>query len=203
MVFSFGQPRKKEAQRLLEDKKAFYDALGRADPAAIRLLAGKIAGNVRQAALRATLSIEDAEELVHDAVVVTIANIQSQAFLFSDFSPVAYANGVARKLIANRARAKKPIQETLENNEMFSDYDPEAYFNNKELERLIGKLLGKLGENCQQLLRLKYFDNLRDQEIVDQQLTPYNSTNSLKSKRNQCMGKLIEIAKASGLLEEI
>ncbi len=203
MVFSFVLPRKKEAQRFLEDNKAFYDALGRAEPGAIRVLAGKIAGNVRQAALRAALSTEDAEELVHDAVVVTIANIQNQTFLFSDFSPVAYANGVVRKLIANRVRARKPAQEALEDNEMFSDYDPEIYLNNKELEHLIGKLLGKLGENCQQLLRLKYFDNLRDQEIVDQQLTPYHSTNSLKSKRNQCMGKLIELAKASGLLDEI
>jgi RNA polymerase sigma factor (sigma-70 family) len=203
MAFSISIFQKTEERKLLSDKQAFYDALGRAEPAAIRALAGKIAYDVKQAALHAALSAEDAEELINDAVMITITNVQNQTFLYSDFSPAAYAKGVARKLIANRIRTKKPKQEQLEDNGMTSDYDPEDYVNNKELELLVGKLLGKLEENCRQLLRLKYFENLRDKEIVEQNLTSYSSTTSLKSKRNQCMNKLIEIAKETGLLDDI
>jgi DNA-directed RNA polymerase specialized sigma subunit len=100
-------------------------------------------------------------------------------------------------------RTKKPRHEALEDFETTSDINPEAYLNNKELEQLVGKLLGKLEENCRQLLRLKYFENLRDKEIVEQNLTSYSSTTSLKSKRNQCMNKLIEIANETGLLDGI
>ncbi|MBL7827239.1 MAG: sigma-70 family RNA polymerase sigma factor [Saprospiraceae bacterium] len=191
----------KAEKNLLADKKGLYEALGRAEPGAIRALANKIAYDVRQATLRAGLAAEDAEELLNDAVVITINNIRNQAFQFAEFSPAAYANGVARKLIANRVRTKKPVQQDLEEVSLHSELNPEAYLNNKELEGIIGKLLHNLGENCQQLLRLKYFENMRDKEIIEQALTPYNSTTSLKSKRNQCLNKLIEIAMEAKVLE--
>lgn len=200
MTFSISKLLKAEKD-LLADKKGFYEALGRAEPVAIRALAGKLAYDVRQATQHAGLTAEDAEELLNDAVVITITNIQNQAFQFADFSPAAYANGVVKKLIANRLRTKKPRQEALEDNVFASDFDPEVYLSNKELESVMGKLLGSLGENCQQLLRLKYFDNLRDKEVVEQKLAPYTTTTSLKSKRSQCLNKLIEIAKSAGLLD--
>ncbi len=193
----------KEEKALLADKQAFYHALGRAAPAAIRALAGKISYDVKQATLQAGFTVEDAEEIVNDAVVITISNIQNQSFLFAEFSPAAYANGVARKLLANRIRTKKPRQQELEDTTPAKDFNPETYLNNKELETTIGKLLGKLEENCRKLLRLKYFDNLRDKEIVEQKLTPYTSTTSLKSKRNQCLNKLIELAKAAGIAADL
>jgi len=200
MTFSISKLLKAEKD-LLADKKGFYKALGRAEPVAIRALAGKLAYDVRQATQHAGLTAEDAEELLNDAVVITITNIQNQAFQFADFSPAAYANGVVKKLIANRLRTKKPRQEALEDNFFASDFDPEVYLSNKELESIMGKLLSSLGENCQQLLRLKYFDNLRDKEVVEQKLAPYTTTTSLKSKRSQCLNKLIEIAKSAGLLD--
>lgn len=191
----------KTKKDLLTDKKGFYEALGRAEPVAIRALAEKIAYDVKQAAQQAGLTAEDAEELLNDAVVITITNIQKQTFQFTDFSPAAYANGVVRKLIANRVRTKKPVQQELEALQLVSEFDPEAYLHGKELEAIIGKLLGSLGENCQKLLRLKYFENLRDKDIIEQKLTPYTSTTSLKSKRNQCLSKLIEIAREARVLE--
>jgi RNA polymerase sigma factor (sigma-70 family) len=203
MTFSFSLPQKKEEQRLLGDKQAFYDALGRGEPAAIRALAGKIRHDTTRLALFANLTAEDAEELVNDAVVITITNINNHTFLFSDFSPVAYAKGVIRKLIANQLRTKKPVRVQLEDNEVASDYDPVVYLSNKELEKIVGRILGKLEENCRQLLRLKYFENLRDKDIVEQNLTPYTSTTSLKSKRSQCMNKLMELAHEMGIVNEI
>lgn len=200
MTFSISKLQRAEKD-LLADKKGFYEALGRAEPAAIRALASKISYDVRKSAKRAKLTAEDTEELLSDAVFITITNIQKQTFQFADFSPAAYANGVVRKLIANRLRIKKLEQEAFDDEAHLSEFDPESYLNRKELESIMGKLLGSLGENCQQLLRLKYFDNLRDKEVVEQELTLYTSTTSLKSKRNQCLNKLIEKAKEAGLLQ--
>lgn len=200
MTFSKSKLQDEEKQ-LLADKRAFYEALGRAEPVAIRALAGKIAYDVQQATRKVGLTAEDAEELLNDAIVITISNIQKQTFLFTDFSPVAYANGVVKNLIANRLRVKKPVKQELNDVMIASDLDVETYLNNKELEFIIGYLLDKLEENCRQLLQLKYFENLRDKEVVEQGLTPYSTTDSLKSKRNKCLNKLIELAKGTKILD--
>lgn len=201
MPLSFSSFRNEE-KYLLNNKKAFYDALGMAQPVAIRALAGKISFNVKQAAKQAGLMPEDAEELLNDAVFITISNIRDGSFEFDGVSPAAYANGVVRKLISGRLRSKKTRQEELKDYAHASSFDPETYLNDKELETIMGQLLGKLEENCRNLLRLKYFENLRDKEIIEQKLTPYTTTTSLKSRRNQCLNKLIEIAKATGLLDD-
>lgn len=86
----------------MSDNQMFFEALGRAEPAAIRELAAKIVTGVRQASARAGLSPQDAEETLNDAVVITISNIREGKFQYMDFSPATYASGVARKLIANR-----------------------------------------------------------------------------------------------------
>lgn len=181
------------------DNQLFFEALGRADPAAIRQLAAKIATGVRQASARAGLMPQDAEETLNDAVVITISNIRDGKFQYMDFSPATYASAVVRKLIANRVRVKKPAAQELDNLPLLSDMNPEAYMQAKERQKLVGQLLQKLEETCRQLIQLKYFNTLRDEEIVDQQLTSFTSVNSLKSKRSQCLKKLAGLALEAGI----
>lgn len=181
------------------DNQSFFDALGRAEAPAIRQLAAKIAFVVQQAAAQAGLSPQDAEETLNDAVVITLSNIRDGRFQFMDFSPATYAAGVARKLIANRVRVKKPATMEPDNLPLLSDLNPEAYLQNKERQNLVGELLKRLEETCRQLIKLKYFDTLRDEEIVARQLTPFTSINSLKSKRSQCLKKLAALALEAGI----
>lgn len=103
------------------DNQSFFDALGRAEAPAIRQLAAKITFGVQQAAAQAGLAPQDAEETLNDAVVITISNIRDGKFQFRDFSPATYATGVARKLIANRMRVKKPAAQEIENLPLLSD----------------------------------------------------------------------------------
>ncbi|MBV6441752.1 MAG: hypothetical protein EPGJADBJ_03441 [Saprospiraceae bacterium] len=185
------------------DNQSFFEALGRAEPAAIRQLAAKIVTGVRQMSARAGLSPQDAEEILNDAVVITISNIREGKFRFMDFSPATYASGVARKLIANRVRVKKPAAQELDNLPLLSDMNPEAYVQDKERQKLVGQLLQQLEETCRQLIQLKYFNTLRDEEIIDKQLTPFTSVNSLKSKRSQCLKKLAGLALEAGITSVI
>jgi len=186
-------------KKLLSDKKAFFDALGRVDTSAVKLLRQKINYDVRQAARQTNLSPEDAEELLNDAVVITVTNIKKGKFLYTDFSPAAYAQGVVRKLIANRIRTYKPKYEELEKVSLASGFDPEKYLQDKERQSIIGALLERLGENCRQLIKMRYFRQLKDQEIIDQQLTTYSSLGSLKSKRSQCLKELGALARNAGI----
>ncbi len=179
--------------------QSFFNALGRAEAPAIRLLAGKIAFGVQQAAARAGLSPQDAEETLNDAVVITISNIRDGKFQYLDFSPATYAAAVARKLIANRIRTKKPAALEPDNLPLLSDLNPEAYLNDKERQTLVGQLLQRLEDTCRQLIQLKYFNTLRDEEIIDRQLTQFTSVNSLKSKRSQCLKRLAGLALEAGI----
>lgn len=188
-------------QKLLLDKKAFFEALGRAESQAIRLLSQKIIYELKDATAQAQLTSEDAEELLNDAIVVTISNIRNGKFVFSDISPVAYAKGVVRKLIANHLRTKKPRKKELEDSDALSDFDPFAYLEDKERQAVVGQLLKRLGENCHNLLVMKFFSHLKDEEIITQGLAPYTSVGSLKSKRSQCLKKLAELARQAGILE--
>lgn len=187
--------------RWLSDKRAFYDALGRVEPTAVKLLSEKIKYEVRKASKAAGLQSEDAEELLNDVVVITISNIKKGQFPFSDYSPVAYAKGVLRKLIANRIRSKKPRQEELDNLNLVSDFSPEKYMQDKERQSIVSKLLEKLGENCRNLIKMKYFKQLRDAEIIEQKMTAYSSINSLKSKRSQCLKQLEGLTRGVGIKE--
>lgn len=185
------------------DNQAFFDALGKAETSAIQLLARKISYGVKLAATNAGLRPEDAEEILNDAMVITITNIREGKFQFMEFSPATYATGVARKLVANRIRTQKPRSQELENLPLVSELDPEKYLKDKERQSIVGALLEKLEKTCRQLIQLKYFQPLRDQEIIDRRITEFTTVNSLKSKRSQCLKKLAGLALDSGVQEMI
>ncbi len=181
------------------ENHTLFESLKRAETGAIQQLAVQITPGTRRAALNARLSLLDAEELVNDALVITINNIRKGSFQFQNFTAAAYANGVVRKLIANRIRTKKPSSKPLSGFENIADFSPEEYLQKKEKEQYIGKLFAKLGDTCRKVLHLKYFENLRDQEIISKAMTSFTSINSLKSKRSQCLKKLVTLAKANPL----
>ena len=177
------------------EQKDFFDALRNAETKAIRQLAAKISFGAKQAARNAQLSAEDTEELINDALVITIKNIRLGKFQFQNISPTSYALGVIRKLIANRIRSKKPATAPLSGTENLVDFSPDEYFRKKELEQLLKRLLSKLGATCQKIIQLKYYEGRKDAEIINQKLVDFSSINSLKSKRSQCLKNLIQIAK--------
>ena len=192
---------KREQTDLLSNKKALFDALGKMNPAAVRLLAGKIEYDIRQATKNGGLSPEDAEELINDAVVITVANIKKGTFPFIDSSPVAYAKGVGRKLIANRIRKQRPKSDDLNKVQIASDFNPDKYMQDKERRNIVKTLLERLGENCRNLLQLKYFSHLRDQEAIDKGMVAYSTVGSLRAKRSQCLKELEGLARGAGITQ--
>lgn len=181
-----------------KDKQAFFAALKELDGAAIRLLSVRLSGLIKSLPNIYLLQKEDIEELKNDAILVALKKMEDGEFVFQDYDPVTYCMAVARKLLANLLRKRKLNTVPIENNDAIADFNPEKYLLQKETELEIGKLLKGLGENCEQVIRLKYYENLRDQDVVNQKTTIYNTVDSLKNKRSQCLKKLAALVKEKG-----
>lgn len=200
MPYRDQEPQRREPTE--EDKKAFFERLAQADVSAIQALVLKVAPDVKQMCQKAGLTHEDTEELLNDAVVTTLMSIRKGTFQFMGFHPSSYTLGVAKKMVTNRWRSRKPQTEWIENVTLTSDFNPDIYVHNKERITLVKELLSRLGDECRKVLVLKYFDQKRDQEVVSEKLTPYTTVASLKSKRGQCLKKLREMAQKAGIKAE-
>lgn len=187
------------SKKFQKDKKAFFEALAKLDQEAVLYLGEKISYDVRQGAKEAMLSPEDTEELLNDAILITVSNIKKGKFKYMDFSPATYAKGVARKLIANQKRKKKLPTSQIEHAHLTSDFNPDKYMADKERQQIVETLLGRLGENCRKLLVMKFYEQRDDHEIINQQMVPYSTIGSLKSKRSQCLKKMGKLAMAAGI----
>lgn len=182
-------------------KEAFFEGLRQADVSTIRALAIKVLPDIQRMIENVGLSVEDAEEILNDAILVTLSAIRKGTFQFMGFHPAAYTLGVAKKLVANRMRSPKAHIELLENMAPSTDSTPENYLENKERISIVKELLNRLSEECRKVLLLKYFEHKRDQEVVSKKLTAYSTIGSLKSKRGECLKKLADAARKAGIKE--
>jgi RNA polymerase sigma factor (sigma-70 family) len=192
----------KNTNNTYPDKQTFHKALALLEAPAIRELSRQLEHAIKNSLYNSyLLPPEDIEELRNDAIVITLQKMADGSFLFQGNAPATYAASVARNLLANRLRKQKQGTTTLkqEDQQPAADLDPEQYFVQKETENALGELLNLLSENCQKVIRLKYYDNLPDREVIERQLTSYTTVDSLKNKRCQCLKKLETIAKNQGL----
>ena len=58
---------------------------------------------------------------------------------------------------------------------------------------MLGQLLNQLDDSCRQIILLRYFDEISDEEAVRQKLTAHTTTDSLKSKRSKCLKALAKL----------
>lgn len=184
---------------VIEGRKVLFEQLRKADVSAIQELAAKVVPEVQQKVKQFGLAKEDVQEILNDSILITLKAIRNGQFEFRNYHPAAYTKSVARKLIANRVRSKKTPVELQEAMGGQSDTTPESEIISKERRKIVRELLARLGENCRKVLLLKYFEHLKDKEIVTSKLTPYSTIASLKSKRGQCLKKLAEMAQKVGI----
>ena len=178
--------------------EAFLDRLKNQDTEAIQRLAEAVQAFLLSKNQNGLLSNEDVEEVVNDAVFITIQKIQGGQFILKDALPTTYAIAVAKKLVGNRLQKQKIQTTALEATIDFPspELDPENYALLKEREELLGTFLNKLEEHCRQLILLRYYEKITDEGAIQQKLTPYSNAKSLKVQRCKCLKKL------AGMLEE-
>lgn len=187
------------AADFVKDKLKFFKALERQDPVAIRYLSDRLSYSIKSLPGVYHFLKEDIEELKNDALLILLKKITNGEFVYQEYDPLSYALAVSRRLFANLVRKKRLNTVPVEDYDQAADFSPDEYLHQKEMELKLGTLLSQVGENCEKILRLKYYDNLKDQKIVDRNLAPYTSVDSLKNKRSQCLKKLSQIVKSNGV----
>lgn len=171
-----------------------YHQLKAQNPMAVRLLCEGIKLHLQCNKYRFSTTIEDLEELANDAAILVLRKISDGSYRFFGVSPMSFANTVADNLLRNFCRKKQLKRlELCEAHEPIQQPEVEAYFAQKELKNQVENALSKLSEASQLVLRLKYFEDLRDEEIVRFELSPHRTTDSLKSSRCRSLKRLAEI----------
>ena len=95
-------------------------------------------------------------------------------------------------------------REVVKELQKLSDDEP-GFYQDPEAQALLGEELIHTPEPCASIIRLTYLSGLKDKEITEE-LDKYNSAQSVKAKRYQCMKDLIYRVKLSlyhaGIIDE-
>ena len=170
------------------DALTLFEGLKREESMAIRVLYSRIAGSVAKIAAPYGLLPEDIEELTGDSIAFLLLKIRNGQYVFHGFDPATYAIEVAKNKVRHfKKRNTTPLDSIL-------DIATEEDYTNAEAIALIEKLLSQLPENCRKLITLKYLDEIRDKDVIAQQLTQYTTVDALKNHRAQCMKKLVALS---------
>ena len=181
---------KKSFPARYDDAATFYEDLKKTESGAIVELRDRIWPSLKRWGSQSETSLHDLEEIAHDALVFTLKKIESGAYRFDGIDPAAYAAAVARNMLRNFLRKKQLPTAELDDWDAQTEDEVETYLHGKDLRRQIAAFLEKMPENCRNLIRLRYFDELDDKEILAKNLTPYTTLDSLRNKRCGCLKKL-------------
>lgn len=181
-----------------KDSLQFYEALKQLRSEAILHLSNRLEKSVKSLNGVYLLTNEDIEEVRNDAILITLKKITEGLYQYQNYSPLSYTMAVFKNLLNNRLRKKKQATTELTNVE-YVDFSPEEYYIRKEKEVELGEILKSLGDNCEQIIRLKYYDQFKDGEIISNKLSAYSTVDSLKSKRSQCLKKLAKLVRQTGV----
>lgn len=175
--------------------KALLEGLRFMESWAIEHLMAKTAASVRYLVQKAGLPDNLARDVLHDALVILIKKIRDDIYDPAESAPSTYLIAIAHKLVANRARKQHKLRYvSLDHADELPDPHAQAYMEGRDRREMLEQLLTELGDPCAQLIRLKYLDGYRDEEILEQGLTHYNTSMALRSKRSKCFQKLMELA---------
>ncbi len=170
----------------------FYQKLKNRDNPAIQFLLFKTKQHLSSKARYCNARPEDIEELASDAVMTALQKIWNGSYTYQGNTPLTFTLIIADNLLRNFLRKKPFYHYSLDGVDLPQAAEAPAYFTQKELEQKVENILAQLSPTGQRIIKLKYFDGLRDEEIVERQLTAYRSVDSLKSKRCALMRKLRE-----------
>lgn len=131
----------------------------------------------------------DAQDLFQDTLIAFFNKVQQQPDFELTCSIKTYLYSVARNLWYKKLRDEKQTTTINDHSDFISvDENPLEYLSTQEHVAEIAQLIAKLGEECQKVLTLFYFDNKRMKEISH--LLKYKNDQVAKNKKTRCLKKL-------------
>ena len=145
---------------------------------------------------------DDAADVIQDALVGLIDMIQKDKYR-GDASVKSMLFTLTRNLWISELRKRGSSSKRLawfENERETSERDVSDYLAYQEGRQLIVELLDRLGETCQRILTLFYYENLSMREIMPQ--LKFSSEQVLRNKKYKCLKELIAMVQRSPTLRE-
>lgn len=177
------------------DNEALFAGLANEEPEAIRQISAKVSAVIFKIGKGNRLTDDDIEELICDSITICLQKIRNGKYVFQGYDPGTYIVEIAKNRALNFRRTAvrhqtNDLENLLELPEAADDYC------SRQATETIEKLLTQLDPNCQNLIRLKYLEECRDKDAIDQNRTQYATIDSLKNQRARCMKKLVELGAA-------
>lgn len=180
--------------RQFGDNERLFEALKNLDNAAILCVQAKALPMARKFTSDHGLPSDTAEEVVNESTLIFLRKIEDGSYQFQGHAPSTYLVEIIRRVALMKTRSRKKPHETIDNHHDLHDQDMEAAQRRQESAELVRQFLGQMGDPCETVIRLHHIDGYTDDEVVRQGWTRYTTTDSLKTKRSDCMKKLIQIA---------
>jgi len=134
---------------------------------------------------------QDVDDIFHDGLIA-FYNLVRQNKINDETNVEAYLYSICRNMWAKKLKKRKtnvPLSETYD----VVDTEDIQIDNilNGEHKSLIAQILKSLGEECEKILLLFYFEQLKTKEIVKHM--HYANDQVLRNKKSKCMKKLREL----------
>ncbi len=180
------------------DHGALFAGCGREEAAAIKCLSARVSGSIFKIGKANRLTDDDIEELICDCITICLQKISTGKYTFQGYSPATFVIEIAKNRARNfRRNAQRHDTADLEN---IGEQAEAPEFGSLAETELLERLLAQLGTNCQTLIRLKYLEERRDKDVIEEKLTQYTTVDALKNHRSKCMKQLVKIGAAASLL---
>lgn len=134
----------------------------------------------------------DLDDLYHESVVALHQNFVMKQLSLEKASIKSYLFGIGKNKLLQVFKGKKNLAFTQVSPEMEGVYDAHDVLDTMsypiERRRQLGQAFGKLGDKCQELIKLYYYQGFTIKEMV--MSTSYKDENTVKSYKSRCMKKL-------------
>ena len=179
---------------------SYIKAIQDGDSAGIKKIYQKFRPRIQHFITSKGGSLQDANDVFQDALVIIHRKVQSENFkLSSNFYTLLY--GVCRNIWGNQLQKKSRTEVTLSEDYKYT-YEPgiSQLVEKQEETRVFWEAFKQLGQDCQQLLEL-FFAKVKMVDIVEQ--LGLSSVSYAKKRKFQCKERLVKLVKADNRYIEL
>jgi len=145
-------------------------------------------------------SRQDAEDIFQETVVSFIEIVKKGKYR-AEASVRTFLVAIAKNIWLNELKKRERSGHREKQYEYGRDQnepDVSHHISDLEKKRQLRELVYKLGESCQKILLLFYYENLSMKEIVDH--LPYENEQVVRNKKYKCLQQLIGLIKDNPFL---
>jgi len=162
------------------------DLIRQGDEEVLKVLYRQNYSMVRKYVIENKGTLQDVDDLLQDGIIALWKNVSKREFRL-DAKLSTYFFAITKNLWLKQLRKAKKMDVT-DTHEMAAHKATDNNTINKIDLKNIKPLLSELGDTCNSILALFYFDGLDNQSIAER--LDFSNTGVVKAKKYQCLKKL-------------